>query len=415
MVYKLTKEGEDYLEKGLPEKNLVKLLSSSPEKSVSIEEAGKRIKNFHIALKWVLDKKWVIKKDNKLVLVKFPEKIEEENALKGISQGREAEENILNILISRNLVVKITETYERTREAIEKSGNVITELTHDIIKTGLWKGKKFKPEEVEVVRKKLDTKKIIAGKRQPYNQFLMEVKQKLVELGFKEMTGPTIETEFWNFDALFQPQNHPARDWTMTYSLKNPKYGKLPSVSNKVRDSHEKNWKYKWNPKIAMQLMPRAHGTALSARTLDSKPELPGKYFAIGRCYRPDVVDVKHLSEFNQVEGIVLDKSLTFKNLLGILKMFAVEIAGTDKVKFVPDYYPFTEPSVQLSAKHPELGWMEFGGSGIFREEVTKPLGINVPVLAWGLGIDRLAMFKLNVNDIRNLFSQDLEWLRNKK
>jgi len=335
--------------------------------------------------------------------------------LKEIFQGREVEENILNVLISRNLVVKITETYERTREAIEKSGNVITELTHDIIKTGLWKGKKFKPAEVEVVRKKLDTKKIIAGKRQPYNQFLMEVKQKLVELGFKEMTGPTIETEFWNFDALFQPQSHPARDWTMTYSLKNPKYGKLPSVSNKVRDSHEKNWKYKWNPKIAMQLMPRAHGTALSARTLDSKPELPGKYFAIGRCYRPDVVDVKHLSEFNQVEGIVLDKSLTFKNLLGILKMFAVEIAGTDKVKFVPDYYPFTEPSVQLSAKHPELGWMEFGGSGIFREEVTKPLGINVPVLAWGLGIDRLAMFKLNVNDIRNLFSQDLEWLRNKK
>jgi len=164
-----------------------------------------------------------------------------------------------------------------------------------------------------------------------------------------------------------------------------------------------------------MQLMPRAHGTCLSARTLASKPEIPGKYFAIARCYRPDVLDATHLIEFNQVEGIVIDESLNLRNLLGILEMFAKEIAGAKEVKFFPDYYPFTEPSVQLSAKHPEMGWIEFGGSGIFREELTKPLGIDVPVIAWGIGIDRLAMFKLGVNDIRYLFSYVLEWLRNTK
>jgi phenylalanyl-tRNA synthetase alpha chain len=122
-----------------------------------------------------------------------------------------------------------------------------------------------------------------------------------------------------------------------------------------------------------------------------------------------------HGVEFNQIEGIVLGEALNFRHLLGILKMFAIEIAGAKKVKFIPDYYPFTEPSCQLSALHPELGWIEFGGSGIFREELTKPLGVNVPVIAWGLGIDRLAMFKLGIRDIRELFSQNLEWLRSQK
>jgi len=95
-----------------------------------------------------------------------------------------------------------------------------------------------------------------------------------------------------------------------------------------------------------------------------------------------------------------------------MLKHFAIEIAGAEEVKFFPDYYPFTEPSVQISAKHPQLGWIELGGAGIFRPEITQTLGIDTPVMAWGFGIDRLAMFKLGIKDIRYLFSQDLKWLR---
>ena len=113
--------------------------------------------------------------------------------------------------------------------------------------------------------------------------------------------------------------------------------------------------------------------------------------------------------------SLVLDESLTFRSLLGVLEIFAREVAGASEIKFFPDYYPFTEPSVQLSAKHPKLGWVEFGGAGVFREELTKPLGVSVPVIAWGLGIDRLAMFKLGVHDIRYLFSDDLKWLREVK
>jgi len=143
--------------------------------------------------------------------------------------------------------------------------------------------------------------------------------------------------------------------------------------------------------------------------------EIPGKYFTIRRCFRPDVIDATHGVEFNQTEGIVIDQTLTFKNLLGILKQFAVEIAGAEKIRFYSDYYPFTEPSVQLSAKHPEMGWIEFAGAGIFRPELTLPLGVEEPVIAWGIGIDRLAMFKLGIKDIRNLFTKNLEWLRKTK
>ena len=417
--YSLTEEGKEYLEKGLPEKNLVLLLDNMPQKSATLGKLIPKVKNFPIALKWALEKEWVMKKGDEIILMKpVPEEIPEEEALKKIAEGKEVDEEILKVLIERNLVQKVSETYKIVEEGLAKSGNVIDVLTHEILTTKLWKGKKFKAIDVTQVRKKLELSKISPGKRQPYNQFLSEIRKKLAEMGFIEMRGPTIETEFWNFDALYQPQNHPARDWWSTYRMKQPKFGLLPKkFVGVVKKAHEKGvagstgWGYKWDPRIAMQLMPRAHCTCLSARTLASKPKIPGKYFAIARCFRPDVIDASHGVEFNQVEGIVLGE-VNFKNLLGLLKQFAEEIAGTEKVRFIPDYFPFTEPSAQLSAKHSELGWIEFGGSGIFREELTYPLGIKVPVLAWGLGIDRLAMFRLGINDIRNLFSKDLKWLR---
>ena len=96
--------------------------------------------------------------------------------------------------------------------------------------------------------------------------------------------------------------------------------------------------------------------------------------------------------------------------------MFAKEFAETDEIKIVPGYFPFTSPSAELFAKHPKLGWIELGGAGIFRPELVKPLlGKEISVLAWGLGIDRLGMFKLGIKDIRKLFSHDLKFLRSAK
>jgi len=266
--------------------------------------------------------------------------------------------------------------------------------------------------------------KIFVGKRQPYVQFLEQLRQKLVNLGFKEMKERLIVQEFYNFDALFQPQNHPARSWTDTYQLKQPCFGKLPGkkVVAKVKAAHEngggtgsKGWGYNWSEKIASKLMPCAHGTTADARQLVEGIEIPGKYFVINRCYRPDVPDASHLIEFNQLDGFVVGKEMNFRHLLGILKEIAIEIGGAEEVSFKPDYYPFTEPSVELSAKHPKLGWVELAGAGIFRPEMIEPLGIKTRAIAWGLGIDRLAMFKLGIKDIRYLFARDLDWLRKSK
>ena len=411
--YRLTKEGKEYLERGLPEKNLVEFLNNHPKKSIKIEKAIAHVRNFSIALKWAMDKGWVDRERDEIFLVKMPKDIPEQQALERLAKDEVVDDTMLEVLLQRKLVDKAV--IGDVDKLIDKE---VTNLTSELLKTGIWRQVKFKPYNVELLGRK-----IYGGKRQPYNQFLKQVKQKLVELGFEEMTGPLVETEFWNFDSLYQPQSHPARDWAQTYQLKYPKLGELPSknIVDNVKEAHEAGisgstgWGYRWDPKIAMRLMPRAHGTALSARALASKPKIPGKYFAMVRCFRPDVIDATHGVEFNQTEGIVLDENLNFKHLLGILKMFAIEIAGAKKVKFLPDYYPFTSPSAQLSALHPDLGWIEFGGSGIFREELTKPLGVDVPVLAWGIGIDRLAMFKLDIQDIRHLFSQDLDWLRKRK
>jgi len=408
--FALTEEGKKYLKEGLPEENLVRIL----DKPMPLEEAKKKIENFVIALSWAKKKGWLKIDGGKLVPVQKPGKSPETAALEKISSGGAVDARLLQMLLSRNLVKE--EREDSFRKAEKFVGKEVAYLTPDLIKTGLWKEVKIKPYDIRVTGEKIHP-----GKRQPYNMFLSKVRKKLVSLGFREMSGPVIETEFWNFDALFQAQNHPSRDWTQTYALKRPKHGSLPDkkISSAVREVHENGgntgstgWRYKWDPMKAAQLMPRAHGTACSARQLAKGVDVPGKYFAIKRCFRPDVIDATHGVEFNQCEGIIVGDSLNFREMLGILKLFATEVAGAEDVRFMPDYYPFTEPSVQLSAKHPEMGWIEFAGAGIFRPELTIPLGVDKPVLAWGLGIDRLAMFKLGINDIRNLFSQDMDWLR---
>jgi len=417
--YKLTEEGEEYLKGGLPEKNLVLVLNSMPTKSATIGKLFSKVKNLPIAMKWALEKSWVSKKGDELTLMKPPHETAEEVALKKIHEGKEVDESTVKILLERKLAWKVTETYKKTEETLLKGGNVISALTHDIIRTGLWKSKKFKPVNVGAVKKIGGD--LPRGKRQPYAEFLMNVRMKLAEMGFKEMVGPTIELEFWNFDALYQPQNHPARDWTSSYSLKYPKFGTLPSNSivAKVKAAHENGWRtgstgwqYKWSERKASQLMPRAHDTAISPRYLAKGVEIPGKYFSLVRCYRPDVIDATHGVEFSQLGGFVIAKDLNFKHLLGLLRQFTSEIAGIKEIEFAAGYFPFTEPSVEVVGKHPQLGWVELCGAGIFRPELTEPLGIKDPVIAWGFGIDRLAMHALNIKDIREIFSRNLEWLR---
>jgi len=405
--FRLTEEGKRYLKRGLPEHNLLSALQAGP---LTVGQAGRTVDNLNIALQWGKKRGWIRIEGGAIHLVKTPDAIPEQEALKSVSRGEAVSEELTRILVQRKLIVPESALLEELQHL---EGKAVTQLTPEMMSTGFWKKVKLKPYDVTVLGAR-----IYPAKLQPYNHFLSGLRRKLVELGFREMTGPTIETEFWNYDALYQPQAHPARNWFSTFYLKGASLGELPNVASEVKKAHERGvsgstgWGYRWNPATARRLMPRAQGTALSARTLAEGPLTPGKYFAIARCYRPDVIDALHAVEFNQVEGIVVDESLTFKNLLGILEMFAREVAMVEEIEFIPDYYPFTEPSVQMSGKHPDMGWVEIGGAGIFREELTKPLGVQVPVIAWGLGVDRLAMFKLGLTDIRELFSRDLDWMR---
>ncbi len=303
-------------------------------------------------------------------------------------------------------------------ETLSRKENVeeVSQLTPELLKDGSWRTKRFRKYTIN-----LRAPRIGAGKRHPYREFLDLVKAKLVSMGFQEMRGPLIETEFWNMDALYMPQFHPARDIHDVYFVKEPKTAKkiaepfLSQVQATHRDGGEtgsSGWGYPFDVERARRLVLRSQGTAVSARTLASGPQVPGKYFAIARCFRYDQVDATHASDFFQVEGIVLGPDITFRTLLGLLNLFAREVAQAKESKFLPAYFPFTEPSVELHVRHPRLGWMELGGAGLFRPEVTLPLGVRVPVIAWGLGLDRMAMVALGIHDIRDLFSSDLEMIR---
>lgn len=316
-------------------------------------------------------------------------------------------------------------SYQITAEGIEiqselkkshVTGEEISQITPDILKEKSWKNKQFREYNIH-----LPGPHILIGKKNPYREYLDFLKHKFVCLGFREMRGNVVETEFWNMDALYMPQTHPARNIHDNYYIKEPKSAKKipePYYSNVAKthengsDTGSRGWGYKFNEKKAKQLILRSQGTVLSARTLANQPLIPGKYFSMARCFRYDKVDATHLADFFQIEGIVIGENVNFSTLLGLLELFAKEIAHAKEIKYVPGYFPFTEPSVEVHMKHPELGWFELGGSGIFRPEVTKPLGVDVPVLAWGLGIDRMAMMAMGYNDIRDLFSRDLDLIR---
>jgi len=439
----LTEAGKKALAEGIPEKQLLMLLEQEGGKADlnTLMQDLNLGKEFNYALGIVKQKNWitVVKGDSGIIVEltgleqdTLRKGFEEEKILKkaseGISPSKEESEKFAELqkrgFVEKKLFVersaKISAEGLKAVKGISLNRTAeLNMLDSGMLKAGSWRGKAFRKYSIQD-----PVPEIFAGKKQPYLAFLQAVKRKHVELGFKEVPGPLITQEFYNFDALFQPQDHPARSIHDTYQLKQPKLGKLPPEFVKgVKAAHEhggktgsKGWKYDWSEEIARKLMPTSHGTAHLAREFTKGIEVPGKYFSISRVYRPDVIDAKHLVEFNQMDGMALDESFTFRHLLGILKDLALEFGGCEKVKFLPCYFPFTEPSVQVSAKHPDFGWFELAGAGMFRPELMEALGYpDTPALAWGFGVDRLAMMKLGVKDIRTLFSDDLKYLRESK
>ncbi len=262
------------------------------------------------------------------------------------------------------------------------------------------------------------------GRRHPVKEFINEVREVYLSMGFVEIAGDSIQSSFWNFDALFTPQDHPARELQDTFYVKNGRDGSVErkGVVAKVAASHEDGWetgsmgwRYPWNVEEARRLVLRTHNTALTVKATMEAGDAETRIFSVGRVYRNENLDFKHLAELHQMEGIVIGEGLNLRHLMGVLTKFYGKL-GMSGVKLWPSYFPYTEPSMQVMVYYGKVGrWLEMGGSGIFRPEVTLPLGVKKPVLAWGCGLERLLMLRLGIQDIRELYNNDLEWLRERR
>ncbi len=446
----LTETGREYLEKGTPEMRIINALRDGKQFTVKdiIQTWGMEPSEVSSAVGALKEAKVAqISQGGILVLAPGADisvyeflsiliKMAADKDQADLSSYSEAQQSAINanfhkrgkgkglfrISEKKNRVYTLTNDGRELHRLIKERGVVAEEasmLTPEMLKQGTWKNKKFRAYNIA-----LNPPRQSIGRKHPYKEFLDFVKYKFVGMGFEEMRGPLVENEFWDMDALYMPQFHPARNIHDVYFVKEPAacreiespFGKNVAAAHKDGGkTGSTGWRYPFDIERAKRLILRSQGTAVSARTLASGPKVPGKYFSIARCFRYDSVDATHAPDFYQVEGIVLGEEINFKALLGLLKLFGQEIAKSGEFQFRPAYFPFTEPSVELHVKHPELGWMELGGAGIFRPEVTKPLGVDVPVIAWGLGLDRMAMVALGIKDIRDLFSRDLDFIRTKK
>ncbi len=346
----------------------------------------------------------------------------------GVAEEGDLPTDVVRELVKRGLVeideskevyLEITDLGEAVLSGRLTVRREVARLSRELIESGRWREVEIKAYDVTSM-----PPTVYPGKPHPYVEFLDEVREILVGMGFLEVKSPIVEAEFWNFDALFQAQDHPAREVHDSYAVSvpaGPADIKDLKLVEKIKRAHETGegtgstgWGYEWDFDIARRLILRSQMTAASARTLAGTPNPPLKIFAIDRVFRPEALDRTHSMEFHQCEGVVLAEGLNVRHLLGYLEEFAKRL-GFGEVMFRPAYFPFTEPSVEAYVRHPRLGWIEIAGSGLFRPEILIPMGYDYPkvqALAWGIGIGRLAMVKLGIGDIRQLHSQDLAFLR---
>ncbi|MFQ6129736.1 MAG: phenylalanine--tRNA ligase subunit alpha [Candidatus Hadarchaeaceae archaeon] len=437
----LTQEGLEYAREGLPERRmLVALASCGPELvyEVAVRAAlkGERVQ---IALAWLRRKGWAEfqKREGKTVLTiteqggaAISQKFADEALLERLAARTYSVDEIpadlrevLNTLVERKLV-KTEEEARRELELTELGNQAlalgvelveeVSELTHELLVSGRWREVKLRRYDVVA-----PGAPVHPGKVHPQQQVIDELREILLEMGFVEIRSNLVESEFWNFDALFQAQDHPAREIHDSLSLSKPERTKLPSLAlvRRVAAAHERGvagstgWGYKFNVEVSRRPVLCSQTTAATVRYLASHPEPPVKVFCIDRVYRHEKIDYKHLAEFYQAEGIVMDPKLTLRDMLGYLKQIVAKL-GFSKIRFRPGFFPYTEPSAEADIWHPERReWLEVLGAGIFRPELLRPLGIRHPVIAWGIGFSRLAMIKLGLDDIRKLFDNDIQWL----
>ncbi|MBX4196201.1 phenylalanine--tRNA ligase subunit alpha [Candidatus Pacearchaeota archaeon] len=430
-IVDLGTNGVYYKKNHLPERQLIHMLEQNNH--LPFEEAKKLSKlsdnEFKVSLGVLKNKGFITIANGKVALNVAREELvrrtPEEQLLEmlplPLEHLSEEQREVLEVLKQRKDIVELLEESDvhikLTPLGEEFAGkeiniNLIEEITPEVIKT--WtKNKKVRKYDLQA-----SVPKLYGGKRHFVNTSVEKTRKIWTDMGFKEMQGPLTDTSFWVFDALFTPQDHPAREMQDTFFIKDCT-GKIKDrkLMQNVKEIHEKGWNYVWNEDVSRKIVLRTHTTSLSARTLASLQEkdMPVKFFAIGKAFRNETVDWNHSFEFYQTEGIVVDKNVTFVNLLGYLKEFYNKM-GFEKIRFRPSFFAYTEPSVEIEVFHPvKKEWIELGGGGMFRPEVTIPLlGKAIPVLAWGQGLDRIIRDVHKIKDIREMYANDIQELRNK-
>ena len=337
------------------------------------------------------------------------------------------------VTLHKVITYKVSKGPKYARELIKEE----TDLTAEMLLDGSWKSHSFKPYNF-----KARGAVTPSGALHPLNKVRHEFRQIFFEMGFEEMpTNRYVETGFWNFDALFVPQQHPARDLQDTFYISDPPLAdkprpdppstapikELPPINhntssktavpskptktldyeaywNSVRRVHESGafgsigYRYPYSPAESLRLVLRTHTTSISTYMLHrlSLDPRPARYFSIDRVFRNESVDATHLAEFHQVEGVIADFGLTLGGLIGFMEEFFGKM-GVRGLRFKPAYNPYTEPSMEIFGWHGGLGkWVEIGNSGMFRPEMLEPMGLprDMRVYGWGLSLERPTMIK---------------------
>jgi phenylalanyl-tRNA synthetase alpha chain len=438
-ILTLTESGQNYAQKGLPERRILNAFEDNDSihmKDISTQ-ANIEPSEVNIGIGWLRKKGWASLEKGEITITEQgarslgelgpDEKLINELEKKGNISLENLSPELINgfeLLKQRKDLLKINKKSDYTFKLTPLGYDILedgiqireeaTQITHEQLKSGNWKNLHYRGYDIDA-----EHPEVFAGKLHPLQRTIEDIRRIFLNLGFTESRGTILESAFWNFDSLFQPQDHAAREMQDTFYIKNPKETQLPEneLVEKVKNTHEfggqtgsEGWKYQWEKDVARQSVLRTHTTCVSARFLkDNQPPL--KMFSVGRVFRRETITYKHLPEFHQVEGIVAADGINFRNLLGILKEFYYQLGF--EVRFRPAYFPYTYLSTECEIYLPEKeSWIELGGAGMFRPEVLEPLGVETPVAAFGLGIERLAMILLGIKDIRMLYQSDIGWLR---
>ncbi len=435
-ILSLGSKGEEAVEQGLPERILVNLFPKNGTLELGqLRKAYPFSESFSAALGQARALGWVKVKSESgrvvAVLGKVEAKADDELLLRALKSKPLRYENLEmkhkdvlkrlrrrpDFIVSRSAKEVFVKATRSGLVALESQmGDLVDSLTSEDLSSGMWRSRKLRPIDVEA-----GPPLIYPGKKHPVQRFIDEVRSIFVSLGFEEIEGPIVQPSFWNFDALFTPQDHPARELQDTFYLDGVSSKKLEAneLIKQVAETHRsggttgsKGWGGTWSEEKATPVVLRTHTTAVTVRYLADFKPTEAKVFSVGRTFRNEKLSYKHLAEFHQYEGIVVGEDVTLRDLMGLLSNFYNHL-GLKKVKFWPTYFPYTEPSIQSVVYYEDLGrWVELCGMGIFRPEVTLPLGVSKPVLAWGGGLERLVMLRYGIEDVRQLYRNDLDWLR---